>query len=213
MSGRKKWRYPPYPPPFPLSDAYEYGRDLWKRIDETIEGGPGCGPGDAALLSQIAYDTGNTHHLEIGTLFGSTAIQVAKTKQEFDLQGDVFCVDNFTYLSEWASPELVKENADKFGVADRIHVVKANSWPLPPPLESMFFGSSYIDAAHDFGHCQRDWLTVKDISRMVAFHDYDIAHMGVVSTLRNAMQEPGWMLIHLSFHTAIMERLESLYTE
>jgi hypothetical protein len=206
-NGSEKWTYPPYPVPLPLSEAYEYGLDLWKAIEKNIEGGVGCGPEDSALLSQIAFYTGFADHLEIGTLFGSTAIQVAKTKKEFDLEGDVYCIDNFSFMKEWTSPELVMENASKFDVADRIHVVEANSWPLPAPVNGMTFGSVYIDAGHDFGHCQRDWLSVKDISSVVAFHDYDQAHMGVVSTVRQAMQEPRWWLVYLHHHTAIMERL------
>jgi hypothetical protein len=102
----------------------------------------------------------------------------------------------------------VLENASKFGVEKRITILEGNTYPLPPDIVEKYWGSSYIDAAHDFASCQRDWLSVKDISNAVAFHDYDIRHMGVVSALRNAMQEPGWWLVHLSHHTGIMERIE-----
>jgi len=205
-----KWIYPPYPRPFLLGDGYNYGLEIAKQVAEKITGGAGSSAEDAALLAEMAFKMGNRDHLELGTLFGSTAIVVAATKKAFDLDGDVYCVDNFTYLSEDypVGPELVLANADLFDVADRIKVLRGNTYPLPPDITEHEFGSAYIDAAHDYGHCQQDWTSVKDISSMVAFHDYDIAHMGVVSTVRNAMQTPGWWLVHVSHRTAIMERLE-----
>lgn len=205
-----KWDYPPYMPAFELTDAYKIGVSMAKEISERIIGGVGCANEDAALLAEIAFRAGHSDHLELGTLFGGTAILMAMAKREFGFDGDVYCIDNFSYLSDVypVGPELVLSNAALFGVADRIQVLEGNTYPLPPDITEGWYGSTYIDAAHDFPHCQRDWLSVKDISDVVIFHDYDRSHLGVVSAVRNAMQEPGWWLVHLSYHTAIMERLE-----
>jgi predicted O-methyltransferase YrrM len=210
IGSRAKWQYPPYSPSFLLGDGYSFGLDVARRIEETINGGAGCLPEDSALLAEIALRAGSSDHLELGTLFGSTAIVVAATKKAFDLDGDVYCIDNFSYLSGkfQVGPEVVMENAKLFDVADRIKVLVGDTYPLPPDITERHFGSAYIDAAHDYGNCRQDWYSVKDISDVVVFHDYDLSHMGVVSTVRNAMQEPGWWLVHLSHHTAIMERLE-----
>lgn len=210
MIGSKiKWHHPPYYPSFELT-VDGLGSGIANDIALRIDGGPGCSVEDAALLSEVVFRAGNADHLELGTLFGATAIQVAMTKEALGFDGEVHCVDNFTYLSEKypVGPDLVMKNAELFGVADRIKVFQGDTYPLPPDILSRHYGSVYIDAAHDFAHCQRDWLSVKDISNSVIFHDYDREHMGVVSTVRNAMQESGWWLVHLSHHTAIMERLE-----
>jgi len=208
MSGSEyKYHYPSYLPTFLLGDGYDYGLDIAKRIAETINGGPGSSIEDAALLAEVAFRAGNSDHLELGTLFGNTAIVVAATKKAFDLDGDVYCIDNFSFVSEHSSPEGVMANAELFDVADRIKVLVGNTYPLPPDITERHFGSAYIDAAHDYGNCRQDWYSVKEISDSVAFHDYDKLHMGVVDVVRDAMKEPGWWLVHLSNHTAILERL------
>jgi hypothetical protein len=207
----QRWTRPYYPPAFPLGPGYEFGLEAAREIARDMIGGPGCSEYDSALLAEMVYRAGHADHLELGTFYGTTAILVAMVKKQFDFDGEVFCIDNFSYRPSFApraSPDLVLENASKFGVEKRITILEGNTYPLPPDIVEKYWGSSYIDAAHDFASCQRDWLSVKDISNAVAFHDYDIRHMGVVSALRNAMQEPGWWLVHLSHHTGIMERIE-----
>ena len=205
----KKWDYPPYLPAFELTDAYKQGVVIADEIAERIMGGVGAASEDVALLAEVAYRTGHSDHLELGTLFGATAILVAVAKREFGFDGNVYCVDNFSYLKEDypVGKEMVLENAALFDIADRIHVLEGNTYPLPPDLLSRHYGSTFIDAAHDFASCLTDWTSVKDITDVVAFHDYDRSHTGVIRTVRSAMQEPGWWLVHLSHHMAVMERL------
>lgn len=205
-----KWDYPPYPDPFELTDAYKIGASIAAEIRGGIAGGPGCGDMDAALLAEVVFRAGHSDHLELGTLFGATAILVAMAKKEMGFEGSVYCVDNFTYLSDKypVGPDMVMKNAEIFGVADRIKVLVGNTYPLPPDIAEKHFGSVYIDAAHDVANCVRDWNSVRGISDVVVFHDYDRSHMGVVATVKYAMQDPDWWLVHLSHHTAIFERME-----
>lgn len=214
MTGYEKWYRPHYGDVFPIGDAYQQGIEWMNRIDDEIMGGIGCSPEDGGLLAEMVYRAGNSDHLELGTLFGATAILAAIIKREFDFDGQVFCVDNFGFLRDEypVGPDLVLENAARFDVDERLTIIKGDTYPLPVDVGHHVgrdgnFGSTYIDAAHDFASCQRDWISVKDMSNAVAFHDYDMEHMGVVSALRNAMQEPGWWLVHLSHHTAILERI------
>ena len=205
---------PFYAQPFELTEAYVQGVAWAKEVHEALHGGFATDPEDAALMVEIAYRAGHSDHLELGTLFGGSAILMALAKVRFGFDGVVHTVDNFWYMKDKmpVGPEVIYNNAKKFGVEDRIVVVEANTFPLPDDItnhvaRSGNYGSALIDASHDFGNCQRDWLSVNPIADVVAFHDYDQSHMGVVSTVRNAMQEPGWWLVHLSHHTAIMERL------
>lgn len=206
----RKWYRPPYAEAFPLTEAYEWALAAAAEIDQKIEGGNGCKEEDAALLVQAVYRVGNADHLELGTLFGGTAILVAMAKRHFGFGGDVYCVDNFSYKPDGfePSPELVMENAARFDLEHALKIFVGDTHPLPPDITDRRFGSAYIDAAHDFYHTSMDWRSVKDlVDYTVIFHDYDMNHAGVVSTVRNVMQNPGWWLIHLSNHTAIMERL------
>ena len=211
----KKWDYPPYEPAFELTRAYDYGYSVMEDLRERMEGGPGCSNEDAGLLAEVVWRAGHSDHLEFGTLFGATAILAAKVKQQFDFEGEIHCVDNFSFLSDEfdMGEELVRRNAKAVGVDYRLRIIKANTSPLPLDVQNHVvrkgaYGSAYIDASHDFVSCQIDWMNVKNISKTVVIHDYDISHMGVVSAVRNAMQEPGWWLVHLSEHTAIFEMLE-----
>lgn len=211
----KKWDYPPYEAAFDLSHAYDFGWGLMSGLRDNMEGGPGCSNEDAGLLAEVIWRAGHSDHLELGTLFGATAILAALMKQKFEFEGSVFCVDNFSYLKdEYDSGEdLVRRNARVHGVDYRLKIFEANTWPLPVDVynhvkRTKNFGSAYIDAAHDSKSCKKDWESVKGISNTVVFHDYDRMHGGVVNTVRTAMQDPEWWLVHLSEHTAIFERVE-----
>lgn len=205
---------PPYAEAFELTEAYDQGVEWAKEVQEALHGGLATNPEDAALMVEVAWRGGHSNHLELGTLFGGSAILMALAKERFGFDGEIHCVDNFGYMRDTypVGPEMVLSNAKRFGVDDRIKIIKANTYPLPLDITSSVaregnYGSCMIDASHDFGNCQRDWTSVHPISDVVAFHDYDRSHMGVVSTVRNAMQESGWWLVFLAHHTAVFERL------
>ena len=211
----KKWDYPPYEPPFELTNAYDIGWGLMDGLRARMEGGPGCSNEDAGLLAEVIWRAGHSDHLELGTLFGATAILAALVKRKNNFEGDVYCVDNFRMpIGGFEMGEdLVRGNAKAVGVDYKLKIIKANTWPLPVDIynhvkRTKNFGSTYIDAAHDTESCIKDWESVKGISNVVVFHDYDRMHGGVVNTVRVAMKDPEWWLVHLSEHTAIFERVE-----
>lgn len=205
-------RFTFYEPAFKLGDGYSFGVELGERVDKTINGGLACAYADVGLLAQAVCRHGD--HLEFGTLYGATAIVAAATKKEFGFDGDVYTVDNGQYRAKITRQQnihfpddMVMDNAELFGVADRIHVIEADTFPLPSPVNAMKFGSAFIDAGHDFEHCHKDWVSARGRANVIVFHDYDSLHMGVVETVRIAARNPDWWLIHLSHNTAIMGRL------
>jgi hypothetical protein len=144
----------------------------------------------------------------------------AATKKEFGFMGDVYTIDNGQYQEKIKRQQgielpddVVITNADIFGVADRIFTIEGNTWPLPVPLNSMDFVSAFIDAGHDFGDCHLDWISAKKTADIVVFHDYDSSHPGVVTTVELAANDLEWWLVHLSHHTAILERKQPTYGE
>lgn len=215
---RTRCRFSFYESSFQLGEAYNFGVAIAKRINETINGGLACAYSDVGLLAQATCRNGD--HLEFGTLFGATAIAVAATKKEFGISGDVYTIDNGQYQAKLKRrqniqfpDDLLAANAELLGVANRIHAIQADTWPLPPIVRDMQFASAFIDAGHDYEDCYLDWVSASELADIVLFHDYDSSHVGVVETIREAMKNPDWWLVHVSNHTAIMERKKDHHGE
>jgi hypothetical protein len=147
-------------------------------------------------------------HLEIGTLFGGSAIFAALVKQDPELAGKVVCIDPLdgyynnhpkggpidkgTGLSP--SRELVEQNAEHFGV--ELEIVQALSDPFPLQLMGRVFSTAYIDGDHWGDMPSRDWRNVKDIvTDFVIFDNYDRRHPAVRMAAENAAADPGWEFV------------------
>ena len=203
-------RFSYYDPSFSLNEIYDFGVSIAKEIDHNINGGLACEYADVGLLAQASCRNG--HHLEFGTLFGATAIAVAMTKKKFGIFGDVYTVDNGQYQDKLVRqqnipfPEnMLLDNFRMFGIEERVHTIKANTNPLPDPVNRMQFASAFIDAGHDFENCYSDFENAKERTNIIVFHDYDDSHPGVVQAVEMATRDPKWWLVHISRHSAIME--------
>jgi predicted O-methyltransferase YrrM len=100
-------------------------------------------------------------HVEIGSLFGASAIAVAKAKQEYNQRGTVYCIDPMRFDTHEAyirlggsrSEKLMlknqytifKDNISSYG--DRIKLVRELSMPWPLPMEQRF-STAFIDGWH-----------------------------------------------------------------
>lgn len=194
------WPMPVYPMAFPLDDAYSWACGEFFAINEAMDGRIASTQEDAAILAQAVKNAGDGNHLEIGTLYGGSAIVAALTKKTFNLSGMVVCVDDMRAVPEvQRSPETILANAERLGVRDRIRVITANSRTWKP---DRLFQSAYIDASHDYISCKADFETVRKFTaRYAIFHDFDPAHPGVILAVREA-----WPLVYLAHHTAVTER-------
>ena len=194
------WKLPAYPMAFPLDDAYSWACGEFFAINEAMEGRIASTQEDAAILAQAVRNAGSGNHLEIGTLYGGSAIMAALTKKTFSIPGMVVCVDDMKAIPEVTrSPETILANAERLGVRDRIQVIKANSRTWKP---DRLFVSAYIDASHDYVSCRADFETVrKAVSKYAIFHDCDPGHPGVMLAVREA-----WPVVYLAHHTAVTER-------
>jgi hypothetical protein len=205
-----EWEYPKYDPPFPLGEAYKFGMSLSKWIDKEMNGRIAGAPEDAGILAQAVLNVGNHDHLELGALFGGTAILAALVKREFGLHGSITCVDDFSYMRGELpiGPDLVMSNAAKFGVDHRIKVRMGKTHPLPEDVRKEY-GSVLIDATHFYRQCMADWNGVKDIGKIFVFHDYDFEHYGVVTAVSEiALELDDVWLVHMSNHTAVLRKVE-----
>lgn len=162
---------------FPLGNNFVFGKRLYHvLLNGLIEGKPICCDEDMGLLAQIICSSVGDH-LEIGTAFGGTAIAAVKSMEYCRRPGNVVCIDpydNHTQGVSAYSDKLEKyfwDNVDKFGVRDRIELVKEVSHPFP--INGRRFGSAFIDGDHDKECVKNDWLNIKDIvDKYVMFHDF-----------------------------------------
>jgi len=198
---------------FRLGPAYHYGVEIQREIEERIERIV-IFPHDAGILAQVVHNARHSNHVEIGTFYGGTAILAALTKEHFKMHGKIFCVDPLEcrpkrvvdqVTNDVASTSTIMANARKFGVEDRIVLVPRFSYPWP--LEGETFGTGYIDGDHWNGMPLRDWDALrKCVSYAVVFDDYVKDKSEVIRAIHVAMQDPQWILIHMSGSHVVFRR-------
>jgi len=190
------WTAPHYDELFTLN-IQDFAKQAIKEIDEKIVGGIGYAPEDGEIIAQCVANCGNDDYLELGTLFGGSAILAAMTKKNWYFGGGVYCIDNLEMLGR--TKKQIMDNAHTMGV--EIDVKVSNTHPFPYPERE--FGCVLIDAAHDFYNVWMDWNNVKKVAtKYVIFHDYDRSHLDIMKAVKMAE----WFPVHISHHTAVLER-------
>ena len=177
---------------------------------------------NVATMASYTLEAGHGDHLEIGTLFGGSAIVVALLKKWHFLDGKVYCVDPldgfyFARLGKRVDPDLpgklrvdraaLDYNIRQFGVEDRMEVIEKPSIPWPDELKGKQFVSAYIDGDHWGNTPTTDWENVKDnVTRFVIFDDYDKKHPSVIKACELAAEDPNWKTVWDAGITYVLER-------
>lgn len=197
-----------------LDEAYHYGCEMARVIKAQIEGRAIFFPHEAGVLAQVIYDGRHSDHVEIGTLYGASAILVALVKEKFKMHGRVYCIDPLEMRKGMIedigsvlpmSADLVMSNAEYFGVAHRLELCLKYSSPWP--LGDRTFGTGYIDGDHWNGQPMRDWLNMKKhVSYAIVFDDYCHNKPEVVSAVMAAINDPDWSIIHIAGTMAYMRK-------
>lgn len=199
---------------FELETAFNYGKIKGLEIHERMEGRYAGEPYDWGLTAEMIVWAGDGPHLEIGTLFGGSAILAACTKQAFGLSGTVTCVDPLD--SYYGNPmdvqsdtlvtaDTVRRNAAMFDVEDKIELVTKLSKPWP--LGERRFVSAFIDGGHDYDIVMHDWLNCsRVVDKVIQFDNYDARHYQIAQVVRFALGNPDWALLHASGITAILAK-------
>ena len=164
------------------------------------------------VLLEYVAKAGGGNHLEIGTLFGGSAIAVALMKSFLLHPGIIVCIDPLEgYYSGKdisgipVNPETLFRNIDAFKVGNRILVMKSKS-------QSYFgldisFSTAYIDGDHADGVPLKDWNRVKDVvSRYVIFDNWDEKHPEVQKACREADSDIEWKCVYAKGITCVVER-------
>lgn len=155
-------------------------------------------------------------HLEIGTLFGGSAIMSAFVKQ-----GKVVCVDPLDGYYEKGKLDPItnlpvtrkafEQNVAHFKVGERIELVQKSSNPWPTVLEGREFTTAFIDGDHNGTGPLSDWLNVsKQIKSggIVMFDNCAIKYPAVQSACITASATHGWKVVgHFHKFIFVVEKL------
>jgi hypothetical protein len=176
-------------------------------------------------LARSVQMAGGGNYLEIGSLFGGSAIVASLLMKELGYDGTVYAIDPFdeyykkarndggTTVGHPVDPvsrvevtlERAQNNARRLGADVQFIKGKANANTLP---QDVIFSVVYIDGDHWNGAPWRDWLLVKDkCSHFVVFDNCDHNHKSVEDAVAKAWQDEEWSLIYKAGITAILERL------
>ena len=172
-------------------------------------------------VSSMVAVAGNGNHLEIGSLFGATAIAAALVKKELNYTGKVYCIDPYLPRDEKiagtsgqlppeilnGSPEALMENAKKMDV--ELTLIHKKSQPWPKELEKVNFVSAFIDGEHindtpwkDFQEC------AKRTSGYIAIDNYEEGYPEIIEVVNRILLEMGreWSIYYKNHICIIFRR-------
>jgi hypothetical protein len=148
------------------------------------------------------------NHLEIGTLFGATAIYAARIMESNDSDGKVYTVDPCLYeLHEPCSiragninpdlvlhqAEIIQENIKLFGMEDRIVFINKSSHPLTKEVKQHCYYTCFIDGDHQNG---TPLIDVKNCIKLgiynIVLDDTHYRYPQVIDAMQYIIGLPGW---------------------
>ena len=175
-----------------------------------------CNDNESELLVKTVDIPGL--HVEIGCLWGGTAVLAALAKKMSKNVGHVVTID-YMLGKFWNSedplvhkrptPQDIYMNMIRFGVEDTISVLRCSSYPFPLAghIEPT---TAFIDGDHREEGCRRDWMSLKDITKKyIVFHDYDPGHPGVTEVVDGTVRnDPNWKECAREHVLIVFERVE-----
>lgn len=174
------------------------GAELHVEINKRITGRLALTtPAESDLLYK--YAGLDSDYLEIGCLWGGTAILAALAKINNGEPGHVYSIDymqggyweNGDPCADFRVPTLakVKSNLKRFKVDKRVTILVQSSNPLTLP-EGVLPRVVLIDGGHSYRACKDDWQNVKQLEPdFVLFHDYCSGkHPGVEMVVKEILQ-------------------------
>lgn len=169
------------------------------------------------LLSMVAT-AGDGDHIDIGALYGASAIGAALIKKELGLEGQVYCIDPYDQETRdalvhgnpntpvSATAEELMANAEFFGV--ELKLTQQNSHPWPEELKDNVFASAYIDGSHLGDDPKNDFLNLRGrTTGYIGTDNYEEEYPDVVSSMVFAMDTEDWFLYYKNLVFIALRRI------
>lgn len=146
---------------------------IFEQVNKTIKGRIAMTLPEAFTLADMIVRAGDGDHLEIGAMWGGSAIFTALIKREIGLKGDLYIIDPFTDLDAGGfgqpSEAIFWENVKRFNLEKKIRLFVQKSDPFP--LKDHKFASALIDGDHRTPWPGLDWSNVSRVAKFIAVHD------------------------------------------
>jgi len=202
-----------------VPEALEIARDVTKQLQ--ARGGRAADSGlSLPFLASMVALAGDGDHVDIGSLYGASAISVALIKQKLGLKGDVYCIDPYdsrlrdaavkasqnleTPVS--ATPEELQANADYFDV--KLTLIQKPSHPWPEELKDNVFASAYIDGDHIGEAPMNDFLNLRGrVTGYIGTDNFEEEYADVVRAILFAANTDDWFLFYKNMVFAALRRI------
>ena len=206
--------------------ALEAAAEITKGFaSNTLEGRAADAGASLPWLASMVAAAGPGDHVDIGSLFGASAITAALVKKKLKLDGLVYCIDPFLPRQLVAmppgmdpkifegNPEALMRNAEKAGV--ELKLIQKSSDPWPDELKDLVFASAYIDGSHIDGMPKKDFLNLRGlVTSYIGWDNYDESYADVLNAANFSFSNecPDWSLYYKNFtFLAVRRSIDSLF--
>lgn len=180
-------------------------------INKTINGHVCMSEKEAEFLAECIKLAGNGDHLEIGSMWGGSAILAAIVKKRNKVDGKVVCIDPFRDLDWSPGYPTKKPNVDIFwsnmramGVDDMVEHIAAYSNPWP--LGNRKFASIFVDGDHAENWPVIDWHNSKNHTDLIIYHDLTPYEKDVMRAVAIIRADSRWIEIGQTESVAAWKR-------
>lgn len=200
-------------------EGFEIAQKVAKGLDQ--RGGRAADSGiSLPFLVSMAWLAGDGDHVDIGSLYGASAIAVALMKKQTGLKGDVYCIDSYDQETRdkivkpseglttpvSATPEELLANAEYFGV--ELKLIQKPSHPWPEELKDNIFVSAYIDGDHLGDGPMNDFENLRGrVTGYIGTDNFEEEYADVVSMVLKAADSDDWFLFYKNYVFAALRKI------
>ena len=204
--------------------ALETATEVAKYFTEQQQAGKGRAADAGISLPYIAAmvenaDDGN--HVDIGSLFGASAITAALMKKKLGHEGKVYCIDPYNDEARQAAvsasteqvqqllsgtPEALMKNAEAMGV--ELELIQKESHPWPAELEDVTFATAYIDGDHKGDAPWNDFENLRGRTfGYIGTDNFEEEYPDVVAAMLKATDTEDWFLYYKNYIFLALRRV------